>query len=150
MKILISYNLRSKSSENALKLAMLHAQAFNASVDVVTSADKTINEREVPQKEEAERALWDVEEYFRQSGITCRTHFLVMGQSPGDAVVRFAKENEVDEIVVGVDRISKVGKFVLGSLAQHIILKAPCPVLTVKATDQDLDVYLGSRSLFDT
>ena len=150
MKILISYNLRSKSSANALKLAKLHAQAFNASVDVVTSADKTINEKEVPQKEEAERALWDVEEYFRQSGITCRTHFLVMGQSPGDAVIRFAKDNAVDEIVVGVDRISKLGKFVLGSLAQHIILKAPCPVLTVKATDQDFDVYLGSRSLFNT
>ncbi len=149
MKILVSYNLRSKSSENGLKLAMLHAKAFNASVDVVTSAERTTSQKELPQKEEAERALWEVAESFHQAGITCRTHLLIRGQSPGEAVVSYAKDNEVDEIIVGVDRVSKVGKFVLGSVAQHIILKAPCPVLTVKATDPDYDVYLGSRSMFE-
>jgi nucleotide-binding universal stress UspA family protein len=149
MKILVSYNLRSRSSEKALKLTMLHACAFNASVDIVTSAERTTSDKELPQKEEAERALWQVAESFRQAGIACRTHLLIRGQSPGEAVVSYAKENEVDEIVVGVDRVSRVGKFVLGSLAQHIILKAPCPVLTVKASDEDSDVYLGSRSMYE-
>lgn len=47
-------------------------------------------------------------------------------------IVQYAKENEVDEIVVGVKRRSKVGKLVFGSNAQYVIIEAPCPVLTVK------------------
>jgi len=38
----------------------------------------------------------------------------------------------VDEIIVGVKRRSKVGKLLMGSTAQYVILQAPCPVVTVK------------------
>ena len=41
------------------------------------------------------------------------------------------QKNEVDEIIVGVKRRSKVGKLVFGSNAQYVILEALCPVLTV-------------------
>ena len=43
-----------------------------------------------------------------------------------------ARDNEIDEICIGVKRRSKVGKMVFGSNAQYIILNAPCPVVTVK------------------
>jgi nucleotide-binding universal stress UspA family protein len=41
-------------------------------------------------------------------------------------------ENQIKEIVVGVKRRSKVGKLLMGSTAQYVILKADCPVITVK------------------
>lgn len=46
--------------------------------------------------------------------------------------MQFEKENEIDEIVIGVKRRSKVGKLLFGSNAQYIILQAHCPVVTVK------------------
>ena len=44
----------------------------------------------------------------------------------------FLLENEIDEIVIGIKKRSKVGKLIFGSTAQYVILEAPCPVLTVK------------------
>jgi nucleotide-binding universal stress UspA family protein len=52
--------------------------------------------------------------------------------SPGEDVVQFATDNEIDEIVIGVRRRSKVGKLLFGSNAQYIILQAECPVVAVK------------------
>ena len=57
---------------------------------------------------------------------------MIRGLSPGEDLVNFAKENEVDEIIVGVKRRSKVGKLILGSTAQYVILEASCPVVSVK------------------
>jgi nucleotide-binding universal stress UspA family protein len=51
---------------------------------------------------------------------------------PGEDLVQFAKDNEADEIIVGVRRRSKVGKLMFGSTAQYVILEAACPVVTVK------------------
>jgi nucleotide-binding universal stress UspA family protein len=52
--------------------------------------------------------------------------------APGEDLVQFAKDNKVDEIVVGVKRRSKVGKILMGSTAQFVVLQAPCPVVSVK------------------
>ncbi len=43
------------------------------------------------------------------------------------------KRPEITRLVVGVRRRSPVGKVVLGSIAQRLILEAPVPVLSVKA-----------------
>ncbi|MFZ1956497.1 MAG: universal stress protein, partial [Desulfobacterales bacterium] len=59
-------------------------------------------------------------------------HLLIRGLAPGEDLVRFAKENDVDLMVVGVKRRSKVGKLLMGSTAQFVIIKAPCPVLSIK------------------
>jgi nucleotide-binding universal stress UspA family protein len=69
---------------------------------------------------------------FEENGITCNTHLLIRGLGPGEDLVEFAEENKVDEIVVGVKRSSKVGKLLMGSTAQYVILKAKCPVVSVK------------------
>jgi nucleotide-binding universal stress UspA family protein len=47
--------------------------------------------------------------------------------------VEFANDEGIDLIVIGVRRRSPVGKLVLGSNAQDILLRADCPVLAVKA-----------------
>lgn len=147
MKILVPFNNRSRSSRKALDLAKQHAQAYEGQVLIVTSADPTRDEKDLPPKEEAEKALAAVEKELEQAGIPCSTHLLIRGFSPGEDVVLFAREQEVDEVIVGVEKKSRVGKFFLGSLAQHLILKAPCPVVSVKAPEEDPDVFLGSRSM---
>ena len=130
MKILVGYD-GIATPEEALNLAMRHATAFNATVDVVTSMDgRTANQQE--EIEKAEHGLEWAESWFIDKGIPCKSHLLVRGMSPGEYLVKFAKDNKVDEIVVGIKRLSKVGKLLLGSTAQYVILNAYCPVVSVK------------------
>lgn len=131
MKILVAYD-GSKSSENALKLAMEHAKVFQASLHVITSAERTKTEKDLPLVQEAENLLWQVEEKCKNQNIPCETHLLIRGYTPGEDIIKFAQENEIDEIVVGIRKQSKVGKLVMGSTAQYVILKANCPVVTVR------------------
>jgi nucleotide-binding universal stress UspA family protein len=69
---------------------------------------------------------------FDEDGIQCETKLLVRGMTPGEDIVDYAKEKAIDEIIIGIKRRSKVGKLLFGSNAQYIIIKAPCPVVTVK------------------
>jgi nucleotide-binding universal stress UspA family protein len=69
---------------------------------------------------------------FVDKGIACKTHLLIRGMSPGEDLIEFAKENKSDAVFVGVKRRSKVGKLLMGSTAQYVILQAPCPVVCVK------------------
>ena len=130
MKILVGYD-GTNSAKEALNLAKEHAKAFDASVDVITSMQKgTEHQRE--DIEQAERGLEYAKSVFEDSAIVCNTHLLIRGLSPGEDMVEFAAENQVDEIIVGVKRRSKVGKLLMGSTAQYVILQADCPVVSVK------------------
>lgn len=54
--------------------------------------------------------------------------------SPADVVLRVLAERraDVDRLVVGVRRRSPVGKALLGSVSQRLLLEAPVAVLAVK------------------
>ena len=130
MKILVGYD-GTNSAKEALNLTRSHAKAFGASVEVVTSMQKG-TESDRNDIEQAERGLEYAKSLFEEADISCNTHLLIRGLSPGEDLVEFANENQIKEIVVGVKRRSKVGKLLMGSTAQYVILKADCPVITVK------------------
>jgi nucleotide-binding universal stress UspA family protein len=69
---------------------------------------------------------------MEEKGIDCETHQVVHGKSPGEDIVWYAEDNNIDLIFVGIQKKSKAQKILLGSNAQYVILKAPCPVTTVK------------------
>lgn len=58
---------------------------------------------------------------------------LVRGKEPAEEVVQAAAEVGAELIVIGLRRRSAVGKLIMGSTAQRILLDAPCAVLAVKA-----------------
>jgi nucleotide-binding universal stress UspA family protein len=128
MKILVGYD-GSDSAREALTLAGKHALEFGATVDVVTSMERGDDSEE---EDVAQRGLDWAKREFDEKRVTCRTHLLIRGVSPGEDLIEFAKENKSDEIIVGVHKRSKVEKLLLGSTAQYVIIEAPCPVVSVK------------------
>jgi len=130
MKILVGYDELGAVS-SAIALALKHAKAFDAEVDVLTSLEEG-TENNIKDISGAEKGLEKVKQYFDKEKISCKTHLLIRGVTPGEDLISFAKENKIDEIIIGVKRRSKVGKLIFGSTAQYVILEAHCPVVTVK------------------
>ena len=67
------------------------------------------------------------------SGLEYDIRQLVRGFEPAEDLISLAETNSADLLVIGLRRRSPVGKLILGSNAQRILLDAPCPVLAVKA-----------------
>jgi nucleotide-binding universal stress UspA family protein len=67
-------------------------------------------------------------------GVPHRIRHLDIGSgTASDAILRVAEEVDAELLVVGIHRRSPVGKVLLGSNAQRILLNATCPVLAVRA-----------------
>ena len=55
-----------------------------------------------------------------------------------EEILDLAREHDVSLIVIGLRQRSQVGKFIMGSHAQRILLQADRPVLAVKAGEAHL------------
>ena len=66
-------------------------------------------------------------------GLEHEVRQLVRGNEPAEDLIAVAEEEDADFIVIGLRRRTPVGKLILGSNAQRILLDASCPVLAVKA-----------------
>lgn len=130
MKFLVGYN-GSAEAKAALSLARDFAKTFNARVIVMASMEGGAGEK-VDDITQAEQNLRDAKDFLDEQGVECETHQLARGFTPGEDLVRFADENQIDQIFVGIEKKSRTSKLILGSTAQFVILKAPCPVITVK------------------
>ena len=86
---------------------------------------------------QSESQLEEVRSELRSAGVEFEVRQLVRGLDPADDLVNVANEVHADIIVIGLRRRSPVGKLILGSNAQRILLDAPCPVLAVKAGEDD-------------
>ena len=64
--------------------------------------------------------------------ITWELHLRTVSGDVGDAIVKLTDRLRPDLLVLGARRRSPVGKALLGSVAQTIILEASVPVLVVK------------------
>lgn len=130
MKILVGYR-GTNVGKDLLQLATEHARAFGGEVHLITSlpgGEKTTKKQIVT----AEENLKEGKQYFDKLGIKNEAHLLVRGKTAGEDLVAYALENKCFEIIIGVKSRSKVGKILFGSTAQFVILKAGCPVVSVK------------------
>jgi nucleotide-binding universal stress UspA family protein len=60
--------------------------------------------------------------------------FLVWTGDPAESIVAAAEAEEVDTVVVGAHGRGPIGRFLMGSVSEHVARHAPCPVLIVRAT----------------
>ena len=78
---------------------------------------------------EAER----VEERLASLGIQAEFKQFVRGKSAIDEIDSLVTELNVSVLVIGLRKRTAVGKLLLGSMAQEILMTIPCPILAVKA-----------------
>ncbi len=131
MNIAIGYR-KDNVTDSILKVAAEHAKAFKGSKVYIITSLKGGEGEKISEIDKAEANVKYAKDFFKAQGVECEDRLLVRGLTPGEDLVQFAEENKIDEIVVGVVKVSKVGKLLMGSTAQYVILHAPCPVVAVK------------------
>jgi len=67
----------------------------------------------------------------RAAGV--RVNFLIWEGEPAEAIVDAARSEQVDLVVVGSHGRGSVGRFFIGSVSDHVVHHAHCPVLVVRA-----------------
>jgi nucleotide-binding universal stress UspA family protein len=59
--------------------------------------------------------------------------FLLVDGIPADEIVKAAADYHCDLIVMGTHGRTGLSRLVMGSVAEEVVRKAPCPVLTLKS-----------------
>ena len=116
----------------ALARAVEEARLRKTGLVVVHSIrENESDEDTVAHQEELDR----VDHQLDDAGIPHSVHYFARGNSPSEDLIEVASEEGAEMIVIGLRRRSPVGKALLGSNAQSILLDAQCPVLAVKASE---------------
>ncbi|MEO6414071.1 MAG: universal stress protein [Pedococcus sp.] len=77
---------------------------------------------------------WEaVKAKLEASGVEHEVAQTVEARDPADQLLRVAEETNAELIVIGLRRRTPVGKLIMGSAAQTVLLDADAPVLAVKA-----------------
>ena len=130
MKFLVGYN-GSDVAKSALAVARNLAKRLDAEVVVMTSMGGGGKET-MEDISKVEQDLLEAKKFLEAEGVSCETHQIARGASPGEDMVYFIEENDIDHLFVGVEKKSRTRKMFMGSTAQYVILRAPCPVTAIK------------------
>ena len=121
----------SATSRKALVQAVQEAKYRETDLAVLHVVDSIDHDRE-----EAYRlgVSDEIEKVVGQEGsISWRLHLATAGPDLAGALLELVDSIDADLLVIGARRRSPVGKALLGSVAQTVILEANLPVLVVKA-----------------
>ncbi len=130
MLVIVGY-LKTAEGRAALDRAVEEAALRGAKL-VVTHTDTGHGADEITSERED---LDLVRERLVAEGLDHEVRELARGNSPAEDLLDVAEEMDADLIVLGIRQRSPVGKLILGSNAQDVILNATCPVLCVRPTE---------------
>jgi nucleotide-binding universal stress UspA family protein len=131
----------SEPSGVALRYAKAFAQTFQASMHLLHIIEPVYYGWEVPPviDEEIDRGVEkqmnalltdDERSQFRAQFVHRRGSAFV-------EIVRYAREQNIDLIVMGTHGRGPIAHMLLGSVAEKVVRKAPCPVLTVRHPEHE-------------
>jgi nucleotide-binding universal stress UspA family protein len=111
----------------ALDAAILEAERRGTDLVVVQPRPRRHQSPDLVEDIDVERDKLD------RSGLRFELRDPEHDSDPADVILDTARERSADLIVLGIRRRSPVGKIIMASTAQRVLLESPCPVLCVKA-----------------
>ena len=126
----------SEGTEQATKHALDHAQTYGATLHVL----HVVNEELMPLDEHSKKALTVIENEGRESvdevvdeaeAMDVEVVGAIVHGTPDVAIVEYARENDVDLVVMGTHGRSGLDRFLIGSTTDKVIRTAHVPVLAV-------------------
>ena len=82
-------------------------------------------------KNQGQKLLNEVREKAEPLGVKVSTEVLV-GSSVAATIIDYAKDHDVDLVIIGTKGMTGVQKFLLGNVANNVIANAHCPVLAIR------------------
>jgi nucleotide-binding universal stress UspA family protein len=128
MSIVVGY-VPTPAGEAAVQAAITEARLRDEDLLVVNSArEGAVVETTVATTEDLSRVLTLADDAGVRAEVVRGTH----RDDFTDEILDLAEKHDASLIVIGLRRRSTVGKFIMGSVAQRILLQADHPVLAVK------------------
>lgn len=137
----------SETAAAALKYALALADAFGSEVHLVHVLDTMAPERLAAEMAmvaapalEAERARADAELaalLTRDEVQRYRARLSTVLGAPFVEIVGYARKHDIGLIVMGTHGRGAVAHLLIGSVAERVVRKAPCPVLTIPPRGHD-------------
>jgi len=62
---------------------------------------------------------------------------VMTSSSPAFAIIDYAREHEIDLLIMGTHGRGVIQHFLMGSVAERVVRLSPCPVLTVRTPERD-------------
>ena len=129
MTVLVGY-IPSPEGEAALRAGVDEARTRGETLLVMNaSRGDAYVDRAFAQQKDLDHVRRDLTEL----GVDFDIRQVVGGRDAAEEILDLAASSEVSLVVIGLRHRSPVGKLLLGSSAQRILLDSPCPVLAVKA-----------------
>jgi nucleotide-binding universal stress UspA family protein len=137
----------SPSSDHALEYACAFAEAYQAELKLIHVFEASVSpysysELELPNPE----LMQNLQEDFRQrlENLAGRArercpqvyHEMLFGK-PFTEIIAAAREWHADVIVMGTHGRTGIEHLLIGSVAEKVVRKSPCPVLTVRHPEHD-------------
>lgn len=101
-------------------------------IDLVSLVNVTSGDDQRERRIATERSLEAIADALRAKGHEVEVHVSFATLTAGNHIVEIANKRGAELIVIGLAKRTRVGKALLGSDAQSIIMHAACPVLSVR------------------
>jgi nucleotide-binding universal stress UspA family protein len=146
-KILVATDF-SEPSAVAVKYAVALAEAFGASLHVLHVIEEFYvhgwaGEGYIPDIGSLRQAMREQANAQLQKTLTpadqerFHAQTVIKWGAPFVEIVRYAKEQGIDLVVMGTHGRGPIAHMLMGSVAEKVVRKAPCPVLTVRHPEHE-------------
>ncbi|OGW58940.1 MAG: hypothetical protein A2Y48_08535 [Nitrospirae bacterium RIFCSPLOW2_12_42_9] len=133
----------SESAENASRYALSLAKKYASKVYVIhviepftytTEFGLDFSAQLKEMEASARRLLDDIAASIKKTNLDVES-VLITGE-PFVEIIKYARKEQVDLIVMATHGRSGIEHMLMGSVAEKVVRKSPCPVLTIKKSGQ--------------